>query len=167
MQTWKSLLAQDCFEEGIRRTVSYVRNENGRANAMIEPNFVSCSEANASITLEYEVKAWETNSNNVMHGGISATILDTTMGILANYLCIGGGRSFAPTVSMMINYLRPIPVGQIFVVEAKIASFGKNLITVTGEGRMKGAEDLSVTASATYISQTVGPRVGQVVCPVK
>ena len=167
MRSIKNLLKQKCFEEGIRRTVEHVvTNERGHINELIQPTFSSCSEEKASITLEYPVLAWESNSNDVMHGGISATIMDTTLGILANYLCIGIGKTFAPTINLSINYLKPIPVGETLCVEAKIVSFGKSLISVYGEAYIKGTTDPTVNATATYIMMSVGPRVGQVSCPV-
>ena len=166
MKVLKSLVKQKCFEEGIKKTVEFVAGEEGRVNGMICPEFGSVSEEKRGITLEYRIRDWEANTNNVMHGGICATIMDTTLGILANYLCIGGGKTFAPTVSMTVNYLRPIPLEETLCVDAKITSFGKNLITLYGEAYLKGTTDLAATATATYITLSVGPKVGQVLCPL-
>jgi uncharacterized protein (TIGR00369 family) len=167
MRSIKNLLKQKCFEEGIRRTVEHVLEiEEGHINGLIRPAFGSCSEEKASIILEYPVMEWESNPNNVMHGGIIATIMDTTLGILANYLCIGIGKTFAPTINMSINYLKPVPVGETLCVEAKVTSFGKSLITVYGEAYIKGTTGFTANATATYIMMSVGQRVGQVSCPV-
>ena len=92
--------------------------------------------------------------------------MDTTLGILANYLCSGSGKAFAPTINMSINYLKPIPVGETLCVEAKVVSFGKSLITVYGEAYIKGTTDITASATATYIMMSVGPKVGQISCPI-
>jgi uncharacterized protein (TIGR00369 family) len=167
MKSIKNLISQKCFEEGIRRTIEHVvLTEEGHINELIKPGFGSCSEEKVSITLEYPVMAWESNSNNVMHGGIIATIMDTTLGILANYLSSGSGKAFAPTINMSINYLKPIPVGETLCVEAKVVSFGKSLITVYGESYISGTTDITASATATYIMMSSGSKVGQVSCPV-
>ncbi len=154
----KELLKRSSLEEGIKRTVEHVKSEEGQVNAMIAPRFFTCNEEKASITLEYDISDWETNSNHVLHGGICATMMDTTIGIFANYLSRGTGNGFAPTVSMSINYLRPVAVGETLCIEAKLNSIGKSLITLYAEAYVKDRSELCATATATFIIQPLQTR---------
>lgn len=153
MKDLKEVLEQKIFEQGIQKIVDYVQNEEGHINGMMAPRFVACSEEKASITLEYKIADWETNSNHFLHGGLCATMMDTTIGIFANYLSRSSGNGFAPTVSMSINYLRPVSVGETLCLEAKLNSMGKSLITLYAEAYVKGRSELSATATATFIIQ--------------
>jgi len=149
----QALLEAPAFEEGIRWIVGHVTAEEGHINGMMAPRFYACDKEKPSITLEYDIADWETNSNHFLHGGICATMMDTTIGIFANYLSHGLGNGFAPTVSMSIQYLRPVPAGSVLQLEAKLNSFGKSLIHLYAEARIKGRPEICATATAAFSVQ--------------
>lgn len=147
MELLEELLKQENLEKGIKDILDNVFQDIGRVNSVLMPEFIKCSETDKTITIEFPVLEWELNSNNVMHGGIIAAAFDEALGIFANYLSKG-----RPAVSsnLAVNYLKPVPQGDCFVVTAKLTSCGKRLITLTGEGRLKSNNKLSDTCMVTY-----------------
>lgn len=62
-------------------------------------------------------------SNHILHGGITALILDEAMGKLNR---LNGGR--AVTAELQVEYLRPIATGEEITVEAnEVSREGRNL----------------------------------------
>lgn len=70
------------------------------------------------------------NSLGMLHGGITATILDTAMGVLANYLLPAGFK--AVTNQLNIHYLSP-GIGDQIRCLATIIHQGKNTFIISGE----------------------------------
>jgi uncharacterized protein (TIGR00369 family) len=140
------------FEAGIRKMAKSVEGEGQeeRINNMLKIELIECNESERSVTFEFPVADWELNSNNIMHGGISASIMDLALGTPANYIALEMGALFAPTISMTINYLLPILLNDKLVVTTKIVSSGTSIITVTGEARLKSSGAVAVTGSAMY-----------------
>ncbi|MDD2189866.1 MAG: PaaI family thioesterase [Eubacteriales bacterium] len=144
MKQLNELLKQEKLEEGMRRILVIINNEKGHTNQLMEPRLVSCSEKEQTVTLEFPVLEWQLNSNSVMHGGIVSTAFDIAMGILANYLHI------SVTGNMAINFTKPIPIGDSLIITSKVTSFGKRLITLSAEGRLKSSGLIAGSAIATY-----------------
>ena len=59
------------------------RAEDNMIATRLQPHFVSFDPETPSITISFPVLPWELNINNVVNGGISATMLDAVMGTLA------------------------------------------------------------------------------------
>lgn len=140
------LLKQDKFEKGINDIIRFISGENGSVDGLLKPEFISCSEIDRTITIVFPVLEWELNANKVMHGGIIAMIFDEVLGIFANYI----SDKRAVTSNITVNYLRPVPMNEDFIITAKLTSAGRKLITLTGEGRLKSNNMLTDTAMATY-----------------
>lgn len=51
----------------------------------MNPVFVTCDFVKGTIDMAYHAQEWELNPENIMHGGIISTALDTSMGLLAHY----------------------------------------------------------------------------------
>lgn len=147
MNTLYELLKKDKFEKGINEILTFVFRNNGRVDCSLRPQLVSCNETERTITIEFPVLEWELNSNNVMHGGIIATVFDEALGIFANYISQG---KRAVTSNISVNFLKPVPQNDSLLITAKLTSSGRKLITLTGEGRLKSNNMLTDTAMATY-----------------
>ena len=65
-----------------------------------------------------------------LHGGVMATIFDNSMGWLANSYAQG---YFTPTISMDLNYLRPVPMVGTVYVRTRILKLGRSFIHTTAE----------------------------------
>lgn len=98
------------------------------------------------ITLELEVTSQLTNLLGTLHGGVTASLIDSAIGMAI----IGqlGGRP-ATTVELKLNYLRPASLGKIRA-RSKIVRIGKTLAVGTAEVR-EAHGHLIAMGSATYL----------------
>ncbi len=104
-------------------------NRDGTFNGMLEASLHSCDFEKRWLILRIDSKPWMENPNNVVHGGVSAAMLDMTMGTLTRYFT-GGGMT--PTVSMQVNYLHPVPVNAPIYLLAELPMLGRTLCHATG-----------------------------------
>ncbi len=82
------------------------------------------------LTMETEVRPVWGNVFGSMHGGVTASLVDTAVG-LAALRTLGFTRP-ASTVELKVNYLRPIHNGKV-TVRARILKSGKTLIVGAGD----------------------------------
>ena len=91
----------------------------------------------------------EANPLGTIHGGITAWLLDTAMGMV-NYCYIGEGAT--PTVSMSINYIEAIKEGDEVLLISRIDRIG-GYHRLSGGGRSgrpnKGALDRDLVQAAS------------------
>jgi len=87
---------------------------------------------------------------NVLHGGISATILDETIGraIMAKY----GKNSFGVTVELNIKYKKPVPLNSELKVVSRITNDRGRIYEGSGELLLPNG-DVAVTAIGKYMKQ--------------
>lgn len=137
---------QKAMEYGIRMAVEE-RNDPPRIHEMMKKSFVACSEKEWWITLSYEVEEWEQNPIGTMHGGLIATAIDSTCGILVRYL---SGTLRTPTVSMTINYLETVPVGERLLVTARAVKVGRSLVNLCAEAVLESSKKTAATATAVF-----------------
>lgn len=121
--------------------------ENESICGRLQPRIVSCDPAGPSILLSFPVLPWELNVNGVLNGGISATMLDATMGTLS--YAISGG--FTPTISLNVSYLRPVPGDGTLMVRATADMAGRSVICLSGElWDTRAPEKLLATAQGVF-----------------
>ena len=137
---------QKAMEYGIRMAVEE-RNDPPRIHERMKKSFVACSEKERWITLAYEVEEWEQNPIGTMHGGLIATAIDSTCGILVRYL---SGTLRTPTVSMTINYLATVPVGERLLVTARAVKVGRSLVNLCAEAVLESSKKTAATATAVF-----------------
>ncbi|MDD3170024.1 MAG: PaaI family thioesterase [Eubacteriales bacterium] len=125
-------------------------NQSGSVNAMMEPEFVECSIDEKTLTLEFPVLEWEKNRVGYMHGGMIAAAFDIVTGLLARFLA---GQSFAPTIQLETVFIRPIPLGDVFVVRVKTNLAGRKLTHIYGEGYIKSTNKLAATVTSSYYNE--------------
>lgn len=130
-------------------------NQSNSVNAMMTPEFVECSFAEKTLTLAYPVQEWEKNRAGYMHGGMIAAAFDIATGLLARYLA---KQKFAPTIQMDTVFIRPIPIGETFVVQVKTKLAGRQLTHLYCEGFIKGTGKLAATASVSYLNENTASR---------
>ncbi|HWQ78192.1 MAG TPA: PaaI family thioesterase [Anaerovoracaceae bacterium] len=140
-------MEQETLEKGISGILSHFQTLSERLDAMMQPKLAACSSKEQTITIEYPVLEWQLNYRDMMHGGAIVTAFDNTFGILAHHL---NDMHTVVTVSLTVNYIKPIPKGDSILVTAKATSLGKKLITVTGECRLKSSGLLTNTATGIF-----------------
>ena len=99
------------------------------------------------VTVECAMRDELKNVAGVMHGGVTATLADASVGIaLASHF---GGRRPCTTTDLKINYLRPIAHGKI-VARSRLVRIGKTLCV--GRVDMSDAQrKLAAVAIVTYM----------------
>jgi uncharacterized protein (TIGR00369 family) len=93
--------------------------------------------------------------HGVVHGGIIASLADTT-GAIAAYTAVPRGVELA-TLEMKINFLEPVPGGRI-KAEAKVLRAGRNFVVAECEvfnesGSMAAKALLTFSAAGGYSIQ--------------
>lgn len=113
----------------------------------MKPAFVSCSFEAGALDVAYPVLEWELNPERILHGGITSTALDTTLGMLCHYYTY---PHVLTTVTMNITFLKPVLLGDTFHVRAQLVSLGRTLATVTGEVVLERGDTLAAVCTATF-----------------
>jgi acyl-CoA thioesterase len=114
----------------------------------LKPEFVSCSYEKKELQLMYHVQPWEMNPQQSCHGGVSAAMIDTTMGLLTHFFA---PESFISTVSLTVNYLKPIPVDTDIITRVWANSWGRTIVSLTADIYIPSTGIVAATAVSTYI----------------
>lgn len=88
----------------------------------------------------------------ILHGGISATILDETIGraIMAHY----GQESFGVTIELTLKYKKPVPLDVELKVVGRMSLDKGRIFEGTGELILPNG-DIAVTAEGRYMKRNV------------
>ena len=92
---------------------------------------------------------WMTNPGGVMHGGIICTLMDTAMGSIAG--CVVGHMT--PSVSMDVQFVRPVTLDQPVCIRVQAASIGGTLAYMSGTMWQASEDRPCVTANGTYFTK--------------
>lgn len=117
----------------------------------MDPVFVTCDFVKGTIDMAYRAQEWELNPENIMHGGIISTALDTSMGFLAHYYTHLSAPTVV-TVTMNVTFLKPVLAGDIFHIKCQLDSLGCTLATVKAEVRLERDDILAGIATATFMA---------------
>lgn len=94
------------------------------------------------VTVPGHLCGWD----NLVHGGVLATILDEIMGWTAIHTL----KKFTLTRAMSVEYLKPVHVGEQVRVQGKVIAV-KGTREATVEGHLyKGADTLCAKATGTF-----------------
>ena len=106
------------MEVAMRRIVEQIgEKECDSFDAMLAPRLIAVNHEEKSCTLSYHIAGWMSNPIGIAHGGVLCAIADLSMGTLSKYYA--KAATITPTVSIHLNYLRPVPLdGEIIVVSA-------------------------------------------------
>ena len=86
----------------------------------------------------------------VVHGGVTATLVDTCMGITCGVQC----GVITPTVSMTVNYARPVPLDARIEVRTRTVCCGSTSGQIYAEVYLADRpEQLLATASGAYCTK--------------
>lgn len=122
----------------------------GSIDEGMAPRFESCDLSGRSFVSSFVGQDWMQNPVGNVHGGIIGTAFDEAIGTLAFF---AAGDKMAPTVSLQVSYIRPVPLGRRFYIRSWINSSGRTLINAMAEAWLEGEEDsLVATATASYFA---------------
>lgn len=116
-------------------------------NGKLRAELHGCNEEKQIVTLRFPLQDWQINGLGTLHGGIISTMMDLTMS-MAIY-CFSR-QSIPPTVTMTVNYLRPVPMDGGLLVQARVTSIGKRNATAYCEAVIPNSGKIACTAVGTY-----------------
>lgn len=93
----------------------------------------------------------------ILHGGISATILDETIGRAIMTHC--GQESFGVTIELNVKYKKPVPLDVELKVVGRIVSYKGRIFEGTGELILPDGS-VAVSATGRYMKRNVHQIVG-------
>ena len=123
--------------------VTMAETLNGRLKAELE----SVNEEQQELVLRFPLESWQVNGLGTLHGGMMNTMMDLTMSIAV--YCFSR-QSIPPTVSMSVNYLRPVPMDESVLIREKVTSAGKRNATAYAETIVPETGKTAATAIGTY-----------------
>ena len=98
-------------------------------------------------TLHLDVRDELKRNNGLMHGGATASLVDTAAAFAL--LTLLEPHETTTTVDLTIHYLRPLTQGRA-TAQARVLRFGRRLATVRIDV-LDGREAIAVTALTTYV----------------
>lgn len=98
-----------------------------------------------------DTKEWHQSYPGRMHGGMSAALLDETIG---RAITIVDGEVWGVTVSLDIKYKKPVPTDSTVKVVGRITKENRKLFEGTGEIILPNG-DIAVTATGKYMKMPV------------
>ncbi len=101
-----------------------------------------------SLLFSFHTDAAMANTLGIVHGGITASLVDTCMGITCAAQC---GDAPTPTITMTVNYARPVPLDADIQVRTHTVRVGRSSGQLSAELFLAGRpEELLVTATGVY-----------------
>lgn len=148
--------SQEAMEAYMEQTVreNHV-DQAGRINAMIRPEYVSCSFDEKKAVLRYPAQDWQANRMSVVHGGIITTCMDNAMAILNMFLA---GEYFTPTLTMEMKFLRPMPLGADMLITVEAIAAGKNIAHMRSEVINEATGKPVAVGTATFMTTGLAVR---------
>ena len=120
----------------------------GQFNTMLGTELYECDYGTKTVTLVMEPKPWMGNPMGILHGGVTASVLDMTMGLLCRYF---SGGHMTPTISMGVQYLRSGSLDKKLYIKAELTKPGMSICYATGKLWAEGSVDrLIATSSGSY-----------------
>lgn len=118
-------------------------------NGQMHGQYTDCNFEEKSITFEFPTFKNQANRVGSLHGGAFCGAFDMVITALARFLA---GSPFAPTMSLDVKYIRPVQIGDTFIVKAKATAAGKRVIQIACEGFSKNTGKLVATASSICLA---------------
>ncbi len=102
-----------------------------------------------SMTVEFTVREEMTNPMGILHGGMSAAMIDDVLGATVYSL---GHENFFTTVNLNPDYLGSAKLGEIVTVQSNIIRKGRNI--VHAECRLTNADGKLLVKATTNMLKT-------------
>ena len=126
------------------------KNPQGMPDPAADLTLMDCDGPTGSLALSYRTKPWMANIWGVVHGGVVANLVDTCMGITCAVQC----GVITPTISLTVNYARPVPLDAEVTVRTRTVRCGATSGQMYAEVYPAGQPDkLLVTASGAYCTK--------------
>jgi uncharacterized protein (TIGR00369 family) len=107
--------------------------------------------------LELPLEPFLMNRHGIPHGGIYATLLDTSMGFAVCYTGDAARRQLVLTLSLNVNFLA-VTKGEVLIAEGRRTGGGRK--TAFAEGKVTDNSG-QVIATGTGVFRYHGPQTGE------
>jgi len=97
--------------------------------------------------MEIPIQKEHLNPQEIVHGGVTFSLLDTAMGVAIRTL-----NYTSVTIEANINYLKPVLKSDNLTAIGKVVNFGRNIIVTEGIIKNKNGEKIAV-ARGTYFNK--------------
>ena len=129
-------------EEQKQRAVDGLRSNEVAKMIGMELMNLAAGEATISVMMRDQLR----QPHGVLHGGITATLIDTAMAFAIITRLAEGEK--ATTIDLTVHYLRPHVSGEV-TCTAKVVRAGKRIITVSADA-LNAENKIIATAISTY-----------------
>ena len=119
----------------------------GRANPHGLHLILHVDPATSQVTTTFTPRPEHIGFENIIHGGLLATVLDEAMVWAATW----SGKRFCVCGELVTRFKESATVGHPITITAKIDQARKKLITTTAEVRRTNDNTLLATATAKYV----------------
>ncbi|NCA98706.1 MAG: PaaI family thioesterase [Clostridia bacterium] len=117
-------------------------------NTSLPLAFINVSHEHKLLEMSVEASPWTRNVSGIMHGGAISTAFDITMGLLCKAYA---NTSFTPTISLQVNFCKPVPLGACLHIQAKLSSVNRKFFQVQAEAWAQDQPNtILATASAIF-----------------
>lgn len=121
----------------------------GTIGDMLDLRLLETDPLQGTVLLRCATASWMRNLAGTLHGGMCATVVDQAMGCVA--YCAKPGEGIAPTVSLQVNYHRPLIPGEDVLMRIRVLSVTGSLIHLSCEASVASRpEKLCLSCTATY-----------------
>ncbi len=146
----QELLSQEGMEKSLKYFAELLATSQPDAfTAYIPPKFLRCNFKENTLAYVYETQRKLANPEGNVHGGVIASMMDTTMGALIYYMA---GEKITPTISMKVDYVAPGFVGLPLYVGVKCTRCGKTMAYITCKAWQRDEDKPIATADAVYFT---------------
>ena len=143
------------MQERVGELLAYLsENMAGTVQGASVPRLAACDHEARTLELVFDTAAWMRNPAGMLHGGMTAMMLDTTMGVLS--FCYAGGN-VTPTVTMSVSYLRPIPAGAQLHILARADRPGRTINYISAQAWVEDADRPAATATGAFFAAPAEP----------
>ncbi len=156
--------SQEKMGEYIEQTL-YENNieQKDSINGLMKSQVEAYSFEEQFMTFRFPLMPWQVNRAGFLQGGLMGVAFDMVVSAVARFFT---GTHYIPTVSLNINYLKPVNMGDDLLVTAKVISLGKRISHYTLEGKSAKTGKLVATGTAIYLKaqseekSQINPTVG-------
>ncbi len=135
-------------QQWLQQELSFINTTMAHTlNGQLKAQFVSCDDTTQELVLEFPLEGWQVNGLGTLHGGMAYTMMDLAMSIAV--YCFSR-ETIPPTVSMTVNYLRPIPMEGTVQIRTRLTSLGRRNATAYCEAVIPSSGKVACTAIGTY-----------------
>lgn len=123
-------------------------NEASCLNDLVIPEFVCCSAEEKTLCLRFQPRPWQLNPIGTLHGGMIATAIDITFGMLSRYYT---QSSRVVTVELDVNYMRAIQKEDTYLVRVKATKVGRQVKFLDADVLIQDTRKQAAKATAVFM----------------